>query len=577
MLSDARSQEELEVTRFPNRRNFLQRPAQGHHLDEACTAKQTFPSNSCTLDNIPVEYALFAAFVPSILHRIEQVLLVCDLKSTILGAAGELDNGLILQAICSPGTGEEADYNRLEFVGDGILKFCTALQVMAQHPLWPEAYLSAEKDRIVRNKALAQAALTLGLDQYVLTKRFTGNKWLPPCVSELAGLPKDAERQMSTKTLADAVEALIGAAFVDGGLSKAHDCIRVLLPNEQWWSRKTAIDTLHADSAQGCNINLGALESLVGHTFANKTILLEAVTHASFPQNRSGLSYERLEFLGDAVLDLLITPKLFAHGRELRHWEMHRIHGALVNSHILGFFCMAYEYEEEGFDIVRQNPDAQPVATLSARVYHLHDFLRAGVDVMKAKRASIERFSAPRQSITGALEASKVYPWGDLISARADKFLSDMVESVLAALFVDTRGDLGVCEGFLEKLGIYALMRQILDTEIETAFPKERIGTLADKDRVEYTVAKSEKGGDTSTTWSCTVDIGGEHVAEATGCGSREEAEVKAAELAAKLFEERLAAAGTRKRRKLAVGQRTDEAALDDGSDGGDEMRVEAC
>ena len=43
------------------------------------------------------------------------------------------------------------------------------------------------------------------------------------------------------------------------------------------------------------------------YSFSNKDLLLEAITHKSI----SKLNYERLEFLGDAVLQLIITKYLF--------------------------------------------------------------------------------------------------------------------------------------------------------------------------------------------------------------------------------------------------------------------------
>ena len=40
---------------------------------------------------------------------------------------------------------------------------------------------------------------------------------------------------MSTKTLADVVEALIGAAYLSGGLPKAATCLKIFLPEVPWY------------------------------------------------------------------------------------------------------------------------------------------------------------------------------------------------------------------------------------------------------------------------------------------------------------------------------------------------------
>merc|ERR1719481_1163628 len=49
------------------------------------------------------------------------------------------------------------------------------------------------------------------------------------------------------------------------------------------------------------------IEQIIGYTFREKSFLLEAFTHPSYEENRLTGSYEKLEFLGDAVLDYLVT------------------------------------------------------------------------------------------------------------------------------------------------------------------------------------------------------------------------------------------------------------------------------
>ena len=50
---------------------------------------------------------------------------------------------------------------------------------------------------------------------------------------------------------------------------------------------------------------LAALEAEIGHVFTDRRLLVEALTHAS--HGPSGASYERLEFLGDRVLGLVLA------------------------------------------------------------------------------------------------------------------------------------------------------------------------------------------------------------------------------------------------------------------------------
>ena len=54
------------------------------------------------------------------------------------------------------------------------------------------------------------------------------------------------------------------------------------------------------------------LENKLGYSFTNKLLLQQALTHPSFNSQGSGrIVYERLEFLGDAVLELAVTQELY--------------------------------------------------------------------------------------------------------------------------------------------------------------------------------------------------------------------------------------------------------------------------
>ncbi|HEX9008413.1 MAG TPA: ribonuclease III domain-containing protein, partial [Patescibacteria group bacterium] len=60
------------------------------------------------------------------------------------------------------------------------------------------------------------------------------------------------------------------------------------------------------------NPNLGPLQESIGYTFANQELLQTALTHRSSLNDPTiKESYERLEFLGDAILEMLISSFLF--------------------------------------------------------------------------------------------------------------------------------------------------------------------------------------------------------------------------------------------------------------------------
>ena len=87
--------------------------------------------------------------IPSIMRRFDVYLIAEKLSTTILKEAGIRDLSLIVTAIIVSSVNDDANYQRLEFLGDSILKLCTSVQLMAEYPLWHEGYLSARKDRFI--------------------------------------------------------------------------------------------------------------------------------------------------------------------------------------------------------------------------------------------------------------------------------------------------------------------------------------------------------------------------------------------------------------------------------------------
>ena len=75
------------------------------------------------------------------------------------------------------------------------------------------------------------------------------------------------------------------------------------------------------------------LESRAGHVFRNRTLLERALTHPSvLPSRRAASeSNQRLEFLGDAVLQLVLTEALFHEFPEEREGALSRRRAALAN------------------------------------------------------------------------------------------------------------------------------------------------------------------------------------------------------------------------------------------------------
>ena len=74
------------------------------------------------------------------------------------------------------------------------------------------------------------------------------------------------------------------------------------------------------------------MKDIIGWKFRNRWLLLEALTHASYTRNRLTDSYQRLEFLGDAVLDYLVTCHIYKRFPDYSPGQISCMRSALVNN-----------------------------------------------------------------------------------------------------------------------------------------------------------------------------------------------------------------------------------------------------
>lgn len=83
---------------------------------------------------------------------------------------------------------------------------------------------------------------------------------------------------------------------------------------------------------------LTELENILGVTFSNKALLQEALTHRSYLNENKKWKFshnERLEFLGDAVLELAVTHSIFIKFPKFDEGKMTSLRSALVNTQML--------------------------------------------------------------------------------------------------------------------------------------------------------------------------------------------------------------------------------------------------
>lgn len=87
---------------------------------------------------------------------------------------------------------------------------------------------------------------------------------------------------------------------------------------------------------------VAGLESEIGYTFKNKNLIKEALTHSSYTNEKgenARRNNERLEFLGDSVLSVIVSKHLFLKYPDLPEGELTKVRAALVCEKALFVFA----------------------------------------------------------------------------------------------------------------------------------------------------------------------------------------------------------------------------------------------
>ena len=123
------------------------------------------------------------------------------------------------------------------------------------------------------------------------------------------------------------------------------------------------------------------LEQKIGYTFRDRSLLENALTHSSYAnehREKGALSNERLEFLGDSILGLVVADHLYRTRPDLPEGDLTRIRAALVceNSLVdvakeldLGSYLKLGKGEESGGGRHRPSIQADAVEAMLAAVY----------------------------------------------------------------------------------------------------------------------------------------------------------------------------------------------------------------
>ncbi len=126
------------------------------------------------------------------------------------------NRALLEQALThrSAGTEQSQGSNeRLEFLGDAVVGLVVGEKLYRQHPHYHEGRLARARAYVVSEKRLAQAALAMGLPEYL----------------EMSTGEDRAGGRTRPSILSDALEALVAALYLDSGLEAARGLVLTLL------------------------------------------------------------------------------------------------------------------------------------------------------------------------------------------------------------------------------------------------------------------------------------------------------------------------------------------------------------
>ncbi|KAJ3544007.1 hypothetical protein NM688_g5792 [Phlebia brevispora] len=279
---------------------------------------------------IPASTFRTALLLPSIMHAIDSLLLVKELNSNLLD--DKLEEGLLWSAVTSATASMGRDYERLELLGDSFLKYLASTYFYVTIPSGSEGSLHGARQKVISNKALRTCAIEAGLPPYIQSKPPMPKIWQPRIhqgaddqqearredneqdddegdtndVSAVEAMLEDApadaqaEKQqrvagrkrrkqredyviqwLGDKTIADVVEAILGAAFLSHGRNTALDIAKILcipLPSVQAWGSFSMLSPRLSNEATKLHAEtLKAVQTLVGHDFNHPVLVSEAI------------------------------------------------------------------------------------------------------------------------------------------------------------------------------------------------------------------------------------------------------------------------------------------------------------
>ncbi|CAE6432434.1 unnamed protein product [Rhizoctonia solani] len=483
----------------------------------------------CYVSSIPSSTFRTALLIPSVIWHIENVLVAKEVNLTFF--QGQIRDELVMHALCSRMAHRTFSYERLEFLGDTFIKYAASAYLYGTDPSASSGILHAKRQKMVNNRSLWLGAQALGLPPCIQSEVFRPKQWFIPNVfipkknqaqGESSAATEQTQllssrqfsRQIPPKSIADVVEAMIGAALLSEGEKLAFSVAKVLgldVPKTCDWidvvsyaPSRPLVNLMERDNDREV---LEGVMKIIGVSLDNPELLLQAMQHPSMA--RCSESYERLEFLGDAVLDMLVVQSFFSDEEKWSPHNMTLIKSSMVSNRALAIICV-----ESG----------------------LHRYLMHDINSLAQSIISFIEEVETRKHIAQT-DAQRLKLWSKLVAPKA---LGDVVESLLGAIYVSSGFSISRVKTVYDRL-LKPFYDRYIDKQAMLAHPMSRL--MKELESIgcgAFGIAKSEIPLTTGagTGFKCEVKIHGQVIAEAT-CEKAKQAITRATQQALNELETR--------------------------------------
>ncbi|KAJ7837089.1 hypothetical protein B0H14DRAFT_3704393 [Mycena olivaceomarginata] len=268
-----------------------------------------FPRDCCRWVDISEDVREALGILPALYHRMTDIYRVRRARVS-LSLPPILDD-LLVEAFTLPSANAGYSNQRLETLGDAVLQLCTTVHLFNRYPNRHEGQLSLLRQNSVCNRFLSLRAKEIGLETFLTCETQGARPWREsiqrPVLDDFLRTSRCISREFPKRSLQDCMEATLGASFVTGGIDMSLHTGRALgldFGGPMPWNIRYRIRGIaRSKHVLGTGRDTGLF-------FPLRKIATRGPHPPSF-DNQTTSSYQRLEFLGDAILDLAVIDYMY--------------------------------------------------------------------------------------------------------------------------------------------------------------------------------------------------------------------------------------------------------------------------